>query len=375
MLKIHIRNGWLESVIDNPLLPMTTKAEQVLNPCRYALSEEARKRLRWMYHLSYEAGGNVTKAAQRLGISRQRLSTLKAVFERSKEDPRSLEPDSRAPHRTDHRKRIAHEVEQKIIEVRDAIPGWGKEKVARILKREHHIKVGASTANRYLHKHHRINPEIAEKNTRAWARKKAREQAGAPSFRVKYRPPRAIKDLAPGALVEKDMKFIVKQGKFTNTDKYKAKENFSYQHTMVDSFTRMRVMELVENADSATAAQAHARAAERFPFPIACENTDNGGENGKDFSGALQGMNVFQFYSSVGTPTDNPRAERSHLTDDKEFYQRGNTYLPYMRNKGIGCWPGNDVTTRNGRIKPWVTSRPWSSTSCGREAQKPPTRS
>ena len=91
----------------------------------------------------------------------------------------------------------------------------------------------------------------------------------------------------------------------------------------------MRALELVENADSAAAAEAHARAAARFPFAIACENTDNGGENGKDFSHALQAINVFQFYSSVGTPTDNPRVERSHRTDDEEFYWCGNTHLPY----------------------------------------------
>ena len=28
-------------------------------------------------------------------------------------------------------------------------------------------------------------------------------------------------------------------------------------------------------------------------------------------------------YSNIGTPTDNPRVERSHLTDELEFYQRG----------------------------------------------------
>ncbi|MDO8572540.1 MAG: integrase core domain-containing protein [bacterium] len=32
---------------------------------------------------------------------------------------------------------------------------------------------------------------------------------------------------------------------------------------------------------------------------------------------------VFHFYSNAGTPTDNPRVERSHLTDELEFYQKG----------------------------------------------------
>jgi hypothetical protein len=32
---------------------------------------------------------------------------------------------------------------------------------------------------------------------------------------------------------------------------------------------------------------------------------------------------VFHFNSNKGTPTDNPRVERSHLTDEVEFYQKG----------------------------------------------------
>jgi hypothetical protein len=129
------------------------------------------------------------------------------------------------------------------------------------------------------------------------------------------------------------MKFIVKQGIFLNAEKYKAKDNFSYQHTMIDSFTRMRALELAENAESKTAALAHERAMKRFPFKIACENTDNGSENNGSFSQELQSSDTFHFYSSVGTPTDNPRVERSHLTDDKEFYHLGNGSLPYEGQK------------------------------------------
>lgn len=314
---------------------MHTIAENKLNPFRYYLAEEAKKRLRWIYILEYEAEGNVTQAAVKIGISRQWLSSLKATFEYHRRDPRSLEPRSRAPRRTDKRQRIAQETVDQILKVRDATPGWGKEKIARIMVRDYHIKVSPSTINRYMKKHQLINPRIADKNTKAWARKKLRDGAAVeqPILKAKYRPPKVIKDLAPGALIEKDMKFIVKQGKFTNTQKYKAKENFFYQHTMIDSFTRMRALELAEDAASATAARAHRLALKRFPFPVACENTDNGSENNGAFSQELQVKEVFQFYSNAGTPTDNPRVERSHLTDDQEFYHRGNGFLPFAQQE------------------------------------------
>lgn len=321
----------LERLSNNAFQHMQTSAENRFNPLRYYLSDEAKKRLKWMYLLYHEHENNVTRAADKIGISRQWLSTIKSTFDHHRKDPRSLEPRSRAPHHTTNRKRISKEHEQIILEVRDATPGWGEEKIATLVLRDHSIKVGHTTVGRYLKKHGKIDSKISDKNHAAWMRKLARENSSAaqPTLKVKHRPPKAIKDYAPGALIEKDMKFIVKQGQFVNTAKYKAKENFFYQHTLIDSFTRMRALALVKDAESATASRAHRTALKRFPFPVACENTDNGSENNGAFSKELAAQEVFQFYSSVGTPTDNPRVERSHLTDDKEFYLRGNMFLPF----------------------------------------------
>jgi len=325
--KFHI---WLKEAKCNILQYMKTKHEGSLNPNNYLLSEEAKKRLKWMCIIYEEQNGNITKAANKIGISRPWLSALKSKFEKSDRDPRALEPASKAPHNTENRARISKEIEDTIIEVRDATPGWGKEKIARILKRDYGISLGDSTVNRYLRKHGRINPKISEKNQKAWERKKDRESQE-PKLKVKYRPPKAIKDYAPGALIEKDMKFIATQSQISA--KHRAKENFWYQHTEIDSFTRIRVVEIVEHSDSETAAKAHQDAEKRFPFPIACINTDNGGENEKNFSQALEKDTTFHFYSTLGTPTDNPRVERSHLSDDKEFYERGNVYPTFKRQK------------------------------------------
>lgn len=335
MLKERSLNERLKGITPNPLQPMRTVAEIRLNPKRYHLSEGAKRHLMWLYLLYYEHDGNVSGAARKIGISRQWLSYLKNVFEKHKRDPRSLEPRSRAPLNRKKRKRISKEYEELIIKERDASPGWGKENIKRIMKREHGIDVGSSTVNRYLHKHKRIDLKISEKNRRAWEQKMIRERDSAlqPVLRVKHRPPREIKDYKPGALIEKDMKYVVKQGQSTATGKNGERGSFWYQHTMIDSFTRIRAVELVEDSTSATAMQAHERAVTRFPFPLACENTDNGGENNGAFADALQSTNVFHFYSKVGTPTDNPRVERSHLTDDVEFYNRGNIYPTFKEQR------------------------------------------
>jgi len=331
MLNNNQNNDWLNSIEINLANHMQIQAERILNPLGHHLSQEAKKRLRWLYILYYEQDGNVTRAANKIGLSRPWLSFIKSNFEKNHRDPRSLEPQSKAPINTANRKRISEKIENKIIEIRDKYLGcWGKEKIAGHLWEEYKIKVHYNTVNKYLHIHNRISPKISLKNTKAWDNKKQREGANIITLKVKFRPPHQIKDLSPGALIEKDMKYIARLGQ---KDLCRTKDSHWCQHTMIDSFTRIRVLELVDNQNSQTAVEAHQEAIKRFPFEIACENTDNGSENNREFSNELQRNNIFHFYSNVGTPTDNPRVERSHLTDDLEFYNKGNIHRDLMGQK------------------------------------------
>lgn len=88
------------------------------------------------------------------------------------------------------------------------------------------------------------------------------------------------------------MKFILKMGK-----NGLSKEDFWYQHRIIDSFTGIRASELTENPDSQEATQAYEEMKIRLLFTIACFNTDNGSENEKEFSQKLQQENIFHFYS------------------------------------------------------------------------------
>ena len=322
-----LANSWLADIKERNIERMTNLAEKKLNPKHYYLSEAARRRLHWLYILYFEQGGNVTKAANKIGISRQWLSPLKNIFEKNGQDPRKLEPKSKAPHSTENRDRIPKDTEDKILKVRkDSRNVWGKVKIAVVMERDFKIKVNPNTVNSYLHKHKLIDPKISLKNSRAWQAKIARENPEA-ELVVRYRPPKAIKDLAPGALVEKDMKYVEKQTQLTSS---KQSENFYSQHTEIDSFTRIRSLELARDATAKGSAEAHGKSKEKFKFVIACENTDNGNENQREFRDALKKDKVFHFNSNKGTPTDNPRVERSHLTDEIEFYQRGGLKKTYV---------------------------------------------
>jgi transposase InsO family protein len=318
MLNKNNKDGLIKQTKISLINHMQVKAQIQLNPYKYHLSLEAKKRLRWMYILYYEQDANITKAANKIGVSRQWLSGIKSEFEKNNKNPRSLEPKSKTPLSTKNRNRIDKSIEDKIIKIRSD-HFWGKDKIEAHLRDHYNIKVNHNTINKYLHLHKMINPKISLKNTNAMKNKKAREV----SLQAKFRPPKKLKDLYPGALVEKDMKYLPKPGKNRLYDK---ERDFWYQQTCIDSFTRIRTLEVTEDFKSKTVTLAYQKAQERMPFNVACINVDNGSENQGEFSKYLQATNVFQFYSNISTPTDNPRVERSHLSDDVEFYNRGNIY-------------------------------------------------
>ena len=313
-----------KELINKSVDPMQTTAQRQLNPLGLPLSEEAKKRLKWMYIIQFECGNKITKAAKKIGVSRQWLSKIHSKWESSGQDPKSLEPESRAPNNTDKRNRIDSEIKDAIVEARKKYH-WGKDKLTTILDTEYKIIVSPTTINRYLNKKGLINVKIANRIKMAHQNKVEHKQ--------KYRPPKEIKDYKPGALIEKDMKFILKLGQFINFEKYKAKENFWNQHTVIDSFTRIRTLGLAEDGSSQAAVITQEECVSRLPFAIACTNTDNGAENEKDFDEYLEQKNIIHFYSRSGTPTDNPRVERSHLTDEVEFYQQGGVCKTFEEQK------------------------------------------
>lgn len=308
---------------------MQTLAENTLNPFRYYLSSEAKKRLRWMYAIKYDFDNNISLSAKNLGVSRTWLSQIYNNWKYHNYDPRSLEPRSKAPINTNNRKKIEPHIQNEIILTRLHYRTWGKDKISSFLHREKKINVGSTTVNRYLQKNNLINLKLSNKNKHSYANKKNRDK----QTKFKMRPPKEIKDYKPGALVEKDVKLVAKPGAFINQTKHRAKGNFHYQHTFIDSFTRIRIVGLTKNLDSSSSVLAFKESKNRWPFPIACFNNDNGGENHLEFENYLEQNNIFQFFSRVGTPTDNPRVERSHLTDDIEFYNQGNVYNNFEKQK------------------------------------------
>jgi transposase InsO family protein len=60
----------------------------------------------------------------------------------------------------------------------------------------------------------------------------------------------------------------------------------------------------------------------RLPIAIQRVQTDNGSEFGTDFTWHLRDLGIAQRHIAPGCPESNGKVERSHRTDEEEFYRR-----------------------------------------------------
>ena len=133
--------------------------------------------------------------------------------------------------------------------------------------------------------------------------------------------------LTPGARIQVDVKYVPKECLVGSLAGKKL-----YQYTAIDECTRWRYAAIYDEFSTWNSAHFVGELRKRFPFEIACIQTDNGPE----FTSRLQGakkLSAFEIYLAeqgiehkliaVATPRHNGKVERSHRTDQERFYDHG----------------------------------------------------
>lgn len=261
------------------------------------LSQKAKVRLevvRW--HENH--GQNTTKTAQRFALDR---GTVRRWLKRCKEyGPHGLEDCSRRPKRV-RISTIAPAIIQAVLKLRHSYPAWSKYKIHAILSKDG-VTISESSIGRILKRYGKISPKISRKRQKAFKNPKRRF-------------PRGLVIKAPGDLIQMDTKEL---------------RPFSsvrfFQFTAIDVLTKLRVLEISSSCSSRQAVCFFAKCKEEFPFPIKAVQTDNGSEFRGTFEATLKQEGVIQYYTNVRSPKQNSYVERSHETDEYEFYQQGNLY-------------------------------------------------
>ena len=94
-----------------------------------------------------------------------------------------------------------------------------------------------------------------------------------------------------------------------------------YQYTSVDDATRVRALKVYRRHTQANAIKFVDYIQSQFPFRIRMIRTDNGHEFQAQFHWHLKDLGIDHVYIKPHSPRLNGKVERSHRTDETEFYQ------------------------------------------------------
>ena len=123
-------------------------------------------------------------------------------------------------------------------------------------------------------------------------------------------PQRYEKEL-PGERVQIDVKFLEATG-------FAGKRY--YQFTAIDDCTSYRVLRIYDHNTVANANDFVRQVQQALPFAIKQIQTDNGSEFSEQFTWHLDDLGISHRKTKVCHPEENGKVERSHRTDQEEFY-------------------------------------------------------
>jgi transposase len=274
------------------------------------------ERLRWVLPIvSKEI--KLKDAIKVCPYSKRSLERWVSVFKEQGED--GLEPKSTKPHT--HPKETCIRIKERVVEIRGITHkcalkiGWQMEKEG--------LDINARTIGKILK---------AEGLTRKYRVK-----------RVKYKYLRA--ERKPGELIEIDIKYVPGriQGK-----RY-------YQYTAIDTSSRWRYLKIYEEQSNYHSVVFLEEVIGLFPHKIEAVKTDNGFVFTNLYTGTYKradllpkrphGFDVFCNQNNIihylidpGKPAQNGTVERSHRTDQEQFYDRNNFRNIKDLEKKIKLW-------------------------------------
>ncbi len=258
-------------------------------------SETAKRRhkvIQWYQ----EHGGKVRLTARHYGFSPDTISRWVRGY--NKDGIAGLEPRSRRPGKA-RQPQTPLAMVQRIQDLREQYPRWGREKLRVLLEREG-IHISAKSIDRVIARLKArgvLREALRPRKMARWHEKRLR------------RPPDLVVD-RPGALVQLDSKQV-------SLDKGKV----LFHLGAIDCFSRKRVVGLVPRLTSQQGAAFLRRVVREFPFPLVAIQSDGGSEFLGAFGLAAQELKLTHYFNRPNYPQGNGQIERSFRTDEEEFYQ------------------------------------------------------
>jgi transposase InsO family protein len=233
--------------------------------------------------------GNVSKTCRYFGISRDTFYRWKRDYHQNGEQ--GLINSKPCPHNP--KLRTPLETEEKILYLRKTYH-LGQVRISWYLNRYHGIKIAPATVYNVLRRQglNRL-PRNAKKRTVTTHR---------------------YEKQVPGHHIQVDVKFLKLREPRGGLVK-------RFQYTAIDDATRIRALKIYSRHTQQNAIRFIDEVIRKFPFRIQTIRTDNGHEFQAMFHWHVEDMGIRHTYITPRRPNLNGKVERSHGTDEREFYQ------------------------------------------------------
>jgi transposase InsO family protein len=240
--------------------------------------------------LEYAQGiGNARKACREFDVPRSSFYRWKKVY--ASEGRAGL--IRKKPIAQSHPRQIPPEFVEKILHLRTKYH-LGPQRIAWYLERYHGFTTSCSSVYRTLKRNGlgRLPRNVGRRalHTRRYAKQ------------------------VPGHQIQIDVKFLA----LTTEDNRKIRR---YQYTAIDDATRVRALKIYRKHNQKSSIDFIDYVIEKFPFRIHTVRSDRGHEWQAQFHWHVEDKGIRHVYIKPRSPQLNGKVERSHRSDQEEFYQ------------------------------------------------------
>lgn len=262
------------------------------------LTERAKHKLKIIdWHNTHR--NNTSLTARHFGLGRATLHRWLKEFKRI--GLIGLNEKSRRPKRI-RAPITSFDIVCQAVKIRKQYPAWSKYKIKTILEQDYNIKTSSSNIGRILKRRGLIDKKKSTKRRKA-------------ALRPRLRFPRGLRISNAGDMVQMDTKYIMLIG-----------GRKLFQFTAIDVLSKRRILRVYPSLSSRNGKLFLEECIRGFPFKIKDIQTDNGREFLKEFDRRCKELGIPHYYTYPRTPKQNAYVERSHGSDEDEFYQLGNVY-------------------------------------------------
>ena len=233
--------------------------------------------------------GKDVKSYRDFGVSRSTFYEWKKILRQK--GASGLVP--KKPIALHHPRALQPEVVERILDLRRTCC-LGPQRITWYLERYHGVKTSCASVYRTLVRHRlrRLPHSVGRRavHTHRYAKE------------------------VPGHHVQADVKIV----SLTTIDGRRVRR---YQYTAIDDATRVRALKIYNRHNQANAIRFVDYVIEKFPFRIHTIRTDRGHEFQAQFHWHVEDKGIRHVYIKPHSPELNGKVERSHRSDQEEFYQ------------------------------------------------------